>query len=108
MHLNPLSKTKDHSEQTQRRSSLFTEQVAMRKYEAKVLEYCYEDIKPTLGMDYVLRQIKTDEITCKGKYQMHFHCIDSLGCGDITMKWMDIRKNRIGINIHNSCKLSIR
>ena len=64
---------KDHEEQTQQRSSSFTEQVAMRRYEAKVLEYCYEHIKPTLGMDYVLRQTKTDGITCKGKYQMQFH-----------------------------------
>ena len=68
----------------------------MRRYEAEVLEYCYEDIKPTLGMDYILRQTKTDEITCKGKYKMQFHCIDSLGRGDITMKWIDKRKTELG------------
>ena len=68
----------------------------MWKYEAKVLEYCYEDIKLTLGMDHVLCQTKTDGITCKGKYQMQLQCIDSLCRGDITMKWIDKRQTELG------------
>ena len=97
---------KNHAEQTQRRSSSFTEQVAMRRYEAKVLECCYEDIKPTLGIDCVMCEQATDGITCKGRYQMQFHCIDSFCRGDI-MRWHDKRKNRIGINVHNSYNLAI-
>ena len=59
-------------------------------------------------MDYIMHQQSTDGITCKGKYEMQFYCIDSLGHGDMTMKWLGTRKNKIGINIHNSCKLAIR
>ena len=38
---------KDHAQQTQRRPNVFTQQVALRSYENRVLEYAFRDVLPT-------------------------------------------------------------
>ena len=42
------------NQQTQRRPNVFTQQVALRSYENRVLQYAFRDVLPTLGLDYDL------------------------------------------------------
>ena len=57
---------KDHAPQTQRRPNVFTQQVALRSYENRALEYAFRDVLSTLGLNYDLKY-NTEPANWEGK-----------------------------------------
>ena len=100
---------KDHANQTQGRADVFAEQLAAREFESLVNEWAFEDIKPTLGLDYVKVQNKDPNLWVgRGKFSASFQACDRHGRGRVQVCWSDRNKEKLNIGISDSFVHAIR
>ena len=100
---------KNHAQQTQRRPKVFAEQVARRRYETEVFQYAFEDIRPTLGLDYDRKpnQDKTGWVG-EGRYTLTFESCDRYGKGPTKVDWEENAKNVMEIDVSETLKVRVR
>ena len=100
---------KNPAKNTQRRAKNFTEQVANRVYENKVLEYAFDDIKCEIGLDY--EKCDNSDVSgwrVYGRYIMAFSNCDHHQRGTIHVIWNDKYKQILSIDVSKVMKYTIR
>ncbi len=89
---------KDHSQQTQRRVTVFASQCAQREFESFVHKYAYNDVAHCFGEHFQrTKNIMQDSTATRGQHQISFAACDHRGRGEVSVTWKD---NKRRVEIH--------
>jgi hypothetical protein len=91
---------KDHSQQTQRRVTVFASQCAQREFESFVHKYAYNDVAHCFGEHFQrTKNIMQDSTETRGHHQISFAACDHRGRGELGCRLLSNSNLILGVTV---------
>jgi len=99
---------KDLATQTQRRPSVFADQIAVQNYNTNLFKHAYKHaVVPYLGLDYEQVVASVPETAGRGEYVLTVGEVDHLGRGLTQVVWKNKKRDKLKIGIDELMKTAI-